>query len=176
MTQGPGRGRNKTLNKRDYNLFDSLTKSLGNILDGLRGKQRLSEADVTMALTQIRTALLEADVALPVVKTLLDNIKQKSIGQDLIKTVAPGQQVIKIVHDALVDALGGATNLDDNTILNLTTTPPAVILMVGLQGSGKTTSSAKLAKFITDKRNKRVMMASLDTQRPAAQDQLRILV
>ncbi len=158
-------------------MFDSLTKSLGTILDGLRGKQRLSDADVTAALAQIRTALLEADVAVPVVKTLLDNIKQKAVGQDLIKTVAPGQQVVKIVHDALVDALGGIPNEtpDDQGLINLNTTPPAVILMVGLQGSGKTTSSAKLAKFISDKRNKRVMMASLDTRRPAAQDQLRIL-
>lgn len=152
-------------------MFDSLTKSLGNIFDGLRGKSRLSDADVAAALAQIRTALLEADVALPVVKELLARIHTAAVGQDLIKSVQPAQQVVKIVNDELIVALGGS----ESTELNLSTTPPAVIMMVGLQGSGKTTTSAKLAKFLTDKRNKRVMMASLDTQRPAAQDQLRIL-
>lgn len=178
-------------------MFETLSQSLSGILDGLRGKARLSEADVTAALASIRTALLEADVALPVVKTLTDQIKAKAVGIDLIKSVTPGQQVVKIVHDELVAALGGGDQAlgegrgpqaargprvkpegpgsSPEDLINLSTTPPAVILMAGLQGSGKTTSSAKLAKFITEKMRKRVLMASLDTQRPAAQDQLRIL-
>lgn len=152
-------------------MFDSLTKALGTVFDGLRGKSRLTDADVNAALAQIRVALLEADVALPVVKDMLARIHTAAVGQNLIKSVEPAQQVIKIVNDELTAALGG----DDAGELNLNVVPPAVILMVGLQGSGKTTTSAKLAKYLKDKKNKRVMMASLDTQRPAAQDQLRIL-
>jgi signal recognition particle subunit SRP54 len=178
---------------KSFIVFESLSKSLGGILDGLRGKARLSESDVAAALAEIRTALLEADVALPVVKTLVEQIKAKAVGMDLIKTVQPGQQVVKIVHDELVAALGGENDQslgegrgpqaaggprdkpEGPDLINLNTAPPAVILMVGLQGSGKTTTSAKLAKYITDKNRKRVMMASLDTQRPAAQEQLRVL-
>lgn len=169
---------------KSFIVFESLSKSLGGILDGLRGKARLSESDVTAALAEIRTALLEADVALPVVKTLVEQIKAKAVGMDLIKAVQPGQQVVKIVHDELVAALGGDAKVSHSALaqergadhlINLNTAPPAVILMVGLQGSGKTTTSAKLAKYVTDKNRKRVMMASLDTQRPAAQEQLRVL-
>jgi signal recognition particle subunit SRP54 len=151
-------------------MFDSLTKALGNVFDSLRGKSRLSDDDVTQALSSIRTALLEADVALPVVKDLAERIRAKATGQDLIKSVSPAQQVVKIVHDELIAALGS-----DNVELNMAGTPPVAMMMVGLQGSGKTTTTAKIAKFLTDKARKKVLMASLDTQRPAAQDQLRVL-
>ena len=151
-------------------MFDSLTKALGNVFDGLRGRTRLNEEDVSAALREIRVALLEADVALPVVKDLTEKIKAKAIGQDLIKSVAPAQQVVKIVNDELVVALGG-----DTADLNLNVAPPAVIMMVGLQGSGKTTTSGKLAKYLTEKLRKKVLLTSLDTQRPAAQDQLRVV-
>lgn len=151
-------------------MFDSLSKALGNVFDSLRGKARLSEEDVAAALQSIRTALLEADVALRVVRDLVEKIKAKATGQDLIKSVQPAQQVVKIVNDELVAMLGG-----ENVELNVNAAPPVVMMMVGLQGSGKTTTTAKIAKFLTDKQRKKVLMASLDTQRPAAQDQLRIL-
>lgn len=151
-------------------MFDSLSKALGNVFDSLSRKARLSDEDVSTALTAIRTALLEADVALSVVKDVIENIHAKAVGQNLIKSVQPAQQVIKIVNDELVAMLGG-----ENVELNLSAAPPVAILMVGLQGSGKTTTTAKIAKFLTDKARKKVLMASLDTQRPAAQDQLRIL-
>lgn len=148
-------------------MFQSLSKRLTGIFDKLRGRGALTEVDVTAALREIRIALLEADVALPVVKEFVEAIREKAIGQEVIKNIAPGQMVVKIVHDHLVSLLGG-----EGSEINLTTTPPAVVLMVGLQGSGKTTSTGKLAKHLTQKLNKKVLMASLDIYRPAAQLQL----
>lgn len=150
-------------------MFDSLSDKLGNIFSSLRGKSRLSEEDVNNAAREIRVALLEADVALPVVKDFIENIKAKAIGQDVIKSVSASQMVVKIVHDALVEMLGS-----ENAELTFGPAPSAY-LMVGLQGSGKTTSTAKIAKFLTEKSRKKVLMASLDTSRPAAQDQLKVL-
>lgn len=151
-------------------MFESLGDKLGGVFDRLRGKGSLSEADVDAAMREIRVALLEADVALPVAKAFIEQVKEQAIGQDVLKSVTPGQQIVKIVHDALVDVLKS-----DNHDLNINVTPPATIMMVGLQGSGKTTSTAKIAKLLNDKHKKKVLMASLDTQRPAAQEQLRIL-
>ncbi|MAZ76014.1 MAG: signal recognition particle protein [Micavibrio sp.] len=152
-------------------MFDNLSDKLGSIFDKLRGKGSLSEDDVNAAAREIRVALLEADVALPVVKEFIEIVKSRAIGADVIQSVSPVQQVVKIVHDAMVEMLGG----EDAEELNLKATPPAAFLMVGLQGSGKTTSTAKISKFLTDKHNKKMLMASLDTQRPAAQEQLAVL-
>ena len=152
-------------------MFDSLSDKLGGIFDGLRGKGSLKEDDVNTAAREIRVALLEADVALPVVKEFIEIIKERAIGAEITKGVNPAQQVIKIVHDTMVEMLGG----DEVEELIIDAKPPAAFLMVGLQGSGKTTSTAKISKFLTDKRNKKILMASLDTQRPAAQEQLAVL-
>ena len=150
-------------------MFDTLSDKLGNIFSSLRGKTRLSEDDVNAAAREIRVALLEADVALPVVKDFIETVKAKAVGQDVIKSVTPAQMVVKIVHDALVEMLGSeASDLNFGPA-------PSSYLMVGLQGSGKTTSTAKIAKFLSDKGRKKVLMASLDTSRPAAQEQLGIL-
>ena len=150
-------------------MFDSLQSRLTGVIDRLRGRGALSEADVDETLREVRVALLEADVALPVVKDFIAKVRERAIGEDVVRSVTPGQLVVKIVHDALVDALGHET-----VGLNLGS-PPAPILMVGLQGSGKTTTSAKLALMLQNKEKKRVLMASLDVNRPAAMDQLRIL-
>jgi len=152
-------------------LFESLSEKLGQVFDKLRGQATLREEDVDLALREIRVALLEADVALPVAKDFMARVKELAVGQTVIKSVSPVQQIVKIVHDAIEAMLGSG----DESALNLEVTPPAVILMVGLQGSGKTTTTGKIAKYLTTKNRKKVMMASLDTQRPAAQDQLRIL-
>ncbi|MBU6475206.1 MAG: signal recognition particle protein [Alphaproteobacteria bacterium] len=151
-------------------MFENLTGKLGNVLDGLKKRGSLKEEDVLLALRDIRTALLEADVALPVVKEFIDKVRGEAIGEKVLRSITPGQQVVKIVHDALVETLG-----HENAELNLAAQPPAVILMAGLQGSGKTTSAGKLAKFITGKLRKKVLLASLDVYRPAAQEQLEIL-
>ncbi|HXQ67461.1 MAG TPA: signal recognition particle protein [Alphaproteobacteria bacterium] len=151
-------------------MFEGLTGKLGQVFDRLRGRGALSEADVDAALREVRLALLEADVALPVVKDLVASIKAKAVGGEVLKSVTPGQMVIKIVHDHLVAALGAET-----AELNLRAAPPAVILMVGLQGSGKTTTTAKLALRLRASERKKVLLASLDTRRPAAQEQLAIL-
>ena len=153
-------------------MFDNLSNKLGDVFDKLRGKASLNEADVDAAMREVRIALLEADVALPVAKQFIENVKNDAIGQNVTKGINPGQQVIKIVNDSLIEMLGGDAQDRD---LNINAKPPVPFLMVGLQGSGKTTSTAKIAKFLTDKHNKKVMMASLDTQRPAAQDQLKVL-
>src|SRR5690349_16162080 len=167
-------------------MFEGLSKRLGDVFDKLRGRGSLSEADVDLALREVRTALLEADVALPVVRQFIDSVRPKALGSDVIRSVTPGQMVIKIVNDHLVEMLGGTVaDLDLNAI------PPVVILMVGLQGSGKTTSSAKIAYRLaqgpqgmasemfggsgTFATRRKVMMASLDTRRPAAQQQLKVL-
>ncbi|HOO82800.1 MAG TPA: signal recognition particle protein [Alphaproteobacteria bacterium] len=150
-------------------MFESLSEKLGGVFSKLRGKGALSENDVMAVSREIRVALLEADVALPVVKDFIASIKDKAVGQDIIKGVNPAQQVIKIVHDELVEMLGSETDA-----LKFSS-PPSVYLMVGLQGSGKTTSTAKISKLLSDKQNKKILMASLDVYRPAAQEQLKQL-
>ncbi|HEY0012216.1 MAG TPA: signal recognition particle protein [Allosphingosinicella sp.] len=151
-------------------MFDSLSDRLAGVFDRLRGRGALTEADVRAAMREVRIALLEADVALPVVREFVDKATEQAVGQQVLKSVTPGQQVVKIVHDALVEMLGG-----DASELNVAVTPPAVVMMVGLQGSGKTTTTAKLARRLTEKDRKKVLMASLDVNRPAAQEQLRVL-
>jgi signal recognition particle subunit SRP54 len=151
-------------------MFDNLSQRLGKVFDRLRGRGALSEGDVDEALREVRLALLEADVALPVVKSFIAGVRLRAIGQEVIKSVTPGQMVVKIVHDHLVETLGATASE-----INLRAVPPVPILMVGLQGSGKTTTTAKLALKLTQKDRKKVLMASLDTRRPAAQEQLRIL-
>jgi signal recognition particle subunit SRP54 len=150
-------------------MFDTLSENLGSIFDRLRGRGALSEKDVEVALGEIRTALLEADVALPVVRAFLDIVRPRAVGTEVLKSVTPGQQVIKIVNDALIDMLGAAEPLNFDAV------PPVAIMMVGLQGSGKTTSTGKLSKWLSDKDKRKVLMASLDTQRPAAMQQLAVL-
>jgi len=152
-------------------MFDSLSDRLGGVFDKLRGRGALKEQDVRDAMREVRIALLEADVALPVVRRFIDSVTEQAIGQSVLRSVTPGQQVVKIVNDALVEMLGGA----EPSELDLNATPPVVILMVGLQGSGKTTTTAKLAKLLKDKQGKKVLMASLDVNRPAAQEQLAVL-
>ncbi|HEY4113359.1 MAG TPA: signal recognition particle protein [Rhizomicrobium sp.] len=149
-------------------MFDSLQQRLTATFDRLRGRGALTEADVDEALREIRDSLVEADVALPVVKDFLDKVRPRATGAEVIRSVTPGQQVVKIVHDALVDTLGQGAPLELGS-------PPAPILMVGLQGSGKTTTSAKLGLLLQGKEKKRVLMASLDVRRPAAMEQLKIL-
>src|SRR3982751_363678 len=151
-------------------MFDTLSDRLGSVFDRLRGRGALSEADVRAAMREVRVALLEADVALPVARDFVDQVTEKAVGQEVLRSVTPGQMVVKIVHDALIETLGAET-----ADLNLDVTPPAVILMVGLQGSGKTTTTAKLAKRLSERERKRVLMASLDVARPAAQEQLAVL-
>ncbi|HYM18688.1 MAG TPA: signal recognition particle protein [Micropepsaceae bacterium] len=150
-------------------MFDGLQQRLGNVFDRLKGRGALSEADVDTALGEVRTALLDADVSLPVVKKFVADVRERAIGEDVIRSITPGQQVVKIVYDRLVEMLGA-----ESEALSLGA-PPAPILMVGLQGSGKTTTSAKLALLLTNRDKKRVLMASLDVNRPAAMEQLKIL-
>ncbi len=152
-------------------MFDSLSDRLGGVFDKLRGRGALKEQDVRDAMREVRIALLEADVALPVVRRFIDQVTEQAVGQSVLRSVTPGQQVVKIVNDALVEMLGGA----EASPLELAATPPVVILMVGLQGSGKTTTTAKLAKLLKEKQGKKAMMASLDVNRPAAQEQLAVL-
>jgi len=152
-------------------LFDSLATRLGAAFDKLTRHGALTEDDVSAAMREVRVALLEADVALPVVKQFIEEAKAEALGAVVLKSVTPGQQVIKIVNDHLVKMLGGAGAV----AINLAAEPPAAILMVGLQGSGKTTTSAKLAKLLTEKDKKRTLLASLDTRRPAAMEQLAVL-
>jgi signal recognition particle subunit SRP54 len=151
-------------------MFDSLQERLGDVLDKLTRRGALSEADVTAALREVRVALLEADVALPVVKEFVEAVKSKAIGSQVLRSVAPGQQVIKIVHDHLVEMLGS-----ESAPLAVDFGPPSIVMLVGLQGSGKTTSCAKIALRLTGRERKKVLMASLDVRRPAAQEQLRVL-
>lgn len=148
-------------------MFDALSDKLNGVFDRLRRRGALGEADVTEALREVRLALLDADVALPVVKDFINQVRERALSAEVMDSLTPGQQVIKIVNDALVDALGGAGAVK----LNLTAAAPVPILMVGLQGSGKTTTSGKLALRL-GREKRRVLLASLDTQRPAAQLQL----
>jgi signal recognition particle subunit SRP54 len=150
-------------------LFDSLSERLNGILDRLTRRGALREADVEEALREIRRALLEADVALDVARVFTEQVKQKAVGAELIKSVTPGQLVVKIVHDQLVETLGAGEPIDLNAA------PPAAIMMVGLQGSGKTTTTAKLARRLADRLGKKSLMASLDVRRPAAMEQLAVL-
>ena len=151
-------------------MFESLSDRLNGVFDRLRGRGALTEADVRSAMREVRVALLEADVALPVVREFVDRATEKAVGQQVLRSVTPGQPVVKSVHDALVEMLGA-----EEAGLEIAVPPPAVIMMVGLQGSGKTTTTAKIAKRLTDKDRKKVMMASLDVARPAAQEQLAVL-
>ena len=152
-------------------MFENLTQRLGSAFDKIRGKGSISEKDVDLALSEVRKALLEADVALPAVKSFLENTRKRALGTEVLRSVTPGQMVIKVVHDELVILLGD----DEDASLNIDHSPPATILMVGLQGSGKTTTTGKLALWIKNKKNKKVLLASLDTSRPAAREQLRLL-
>jgi len=149
-------------------MFDALSDKFTGIFEGLRRRGALTEADVSEALREVRLAMLDADVALPVVKEFVARVRVRAVGAEVLGAVSPGQQVAKIVNDALVEALGGAGAVP----LNLAAAPPVPILMVGLQGSGKTTTSGKLALRLTSREKRRVLLASLDTQRPAAQLQL----
>jgi len=153
-------------------LFEGLSGRLGGIFDKLRGRGSLSDADVGEALREVRVALLEADVALPVVRDLIAKVRERAVGAEVIRSVAPGQQVVKIVNDALVEALGGAGAA---TGIDLNAAAPVAILMVGLQGSGKTTTSGKIALRLKNRDKKKVLLASLDVHRPAAQQQLAFL-
>jgi signal recognition particle subunit SRP54 len=152
-------------------MFDTLSDRLTGVFDRLRGRGALNEADVREAMREVRVALLEADVALPVARKFIDAVTERAVGQQVLKSVTPGQQVVKIVNDELIEMLGG----EGAAPLELDVRPPAVILMVGLQGSGKTTTTAKLGKLIKEKHGKKALMASLDVARPAAQEQLKVL-
>ena len=151
-------------------MFDSLKDKFQSVFSDLGKTGTLSDTHVNAALREVRLALLDADVALPVVKQFMDLIREKAVGASVLKSVRPDQQVIKIVNDGLIEILGG-----DAELLKVDVTPPAVILMAGLQGSGKTTTAGKLAHFLKTKNKKRVMLASLDMTRPAAREQLRML-
>ena len=152
-------------------MFSRLSDKLQDVFKDLRGHGRISEQNVTDAMREVRIALLEADVALPVVRRFIDGVTEKAVGHSVLRSVTPGQQVVKIVNDALVEMLGGGESVG----LDIDFTPPVVIMMVGLQGSGKTTTTAKLAKLIKEKYGKKALMASLDVNRPAAQEQLAVL-
>ncbi|AKH20266.1 signal recognition particle protein [Sedimenticola thiotaurini] len=151
-------------------MFDNLTERLGGVLNKLRGQGRLTEDNIKETMREIRMALLEADVALPVVREFVEQVKEKALGEEVMKSLTPGQVLIKIVNDELVRVMG-----DANEQLNLAAQPPAVILMAGLQGSGKTTSVAKLARWLKQSQKKSVMVVSCDIYRPAAIDQLKTL-
>jgi signal recognition particle subunit SRP54 len=151
-------------------MFDSLTGRLGEIFDRLTRHAALSEADVTAAMREVRVALLEADVALPVVRDFIAAVQERAVGQEVLRSVTPGQMVIKIVHDHLVEMLGS-----ESQDIDLNAPAPVAILVVGLQGSGKTTTTGKLGRYLVEKHRKKVLMASLDVRRPAAQEQLRVL-
>ena len=150
-------------------MFDQLSGRLDGVFKKLTGRGVLSEKDIDAAMREIRIALLEADVALPVIKTLIKKVKEDAVGEKVLKSIKPGEQVVKIVNDKLVEILGEGEGL------NLATQPPAVVMMVGLQGSGKTTTTGKIAKRLKEKEKKKVLLASLDIYRPAAQQQLQTL-
>ncbi|WP_024514831.1 signal recognition particle protein [Bradyrhizobium sp. Tv2a-2] len=151
-------------------MFDNLSERLGGILDRLTGRGALTEKDVDAAMREVRRALLEADVALEVVRSFIEKVREQAIGATVVKSVTPGQMVVKIVHDELVATLGA-----DGQTIDLNAVPPVPIMMVGLQGSGKTTTTAKLARRLTQRDKRKVLMASLDVYRPAAMEQLAVL-
>ncbi len=156
--------------EKDFPVFETLGNRLQGVFDRLRGRGALSEADVSDALREVRVALLEADVALSVVKDITARVRERAVGQEVIRSIQPGQQVVKIVNDALVEALGG--NDPGPRGISLEAAAPVAILMVGLQGSGKTTTSGKIALRLKGRERKKVLLASLDVHRPAAQLQL----
>ena len=151
-------------------MFENLTDRLSQTLKRLRGQGRLTEENIQDTLREVRMALLEADVALPVVKEFIERVRSRAVGQDVLQSLTPGQALVKVVHDELVTMMGAA-----NDELNLRAQPPAIVLMAGLQGSGKTTSTAKLARWLKERRKKTVLVASCDIYRPAAIDQLQTL-
>src|SRR5438445_11836547 len=151
-------------------MFDSLSERLGGILDRLTRRGALTEADVDAALREVRRALLEADVARDVVRAFIDKVKSEAVGIEVIKSVTPGQMVVKIVHDQLIEMLGAR-----GEPIDLNATVPVPVMLVGLQGSGKTTTAAKIAKRLTEQSRRKVLMASLDVRRPAAMEQLAVL-
>jgi len=151
-------------------MFESLSDRLSGIFDKLTGRGALSENDVNEAMREIRRALIEADVALPVVRSFTDKVRNRAIGAEVVKSVTPGQMVVKIVHDQLVEMLGS-----EGQPIDLNAPAPVAIMMVGLQGSGKTTTTAKIARRLSQRDKRKVLMASLDTRRPAAQEQLKVL-
>lgn len=151
-------------------MFESLSNNLSKVIDKITSRGMLTESDIDNAMREIRIALLEADVSLNVVREFINKVKEESKGEKILKSISPGQMIVKLVHDELVNILG--QKLEP---INLSTKPPAVIMMVGLQGSGKTTSTAKLALWLKQKMHKNVMLASLDTMRPAAKEQLETL-
>ncbi len=151
-------------------MFESLSDRLSLTLQNLRGKGRLSEANIADALREVRIALLEADVALPVIKEFIADVRERAMGQEVLKSLTPAQALVKVVNDELVKVMGAA-----NESLDLSAAPPAVVLMAGLQGAGKTTTTAKLARLLKQKENKKVMVVSADVYRPAAIKQLETL-
>ncbi len=151
-------------------MFENLTDRLTHTLKRLRGQGRLSEENIQETLREVRMALLEADVALPVVREFIDRVRARAVGQEVLTSLTPGQALVKIVHGELIAIMGEA-----NDELNLRMQPPAVILMAGLQGSGKTTSTAKLARWLKERQKKSVLVASCDIYRPAAIEQLQTL-
>ncbi len=151
-------------------MFEGLSEKLSNILDGLTRRGTLSEEDVNLALREVRRALLEADVALDVVRSFIDKVRARAVGADVVKSITPGQMVVKIVNDVLIETLGS-----DAESIDLDAPPPVAIMMVGLQGAGKTTTTAKIAKRLAERAKRKVLMASLDVKRPAAQEQLAVL-
>jgi signal recognition particle subunit SRP54 len=151
-------------------MFESLSEKLSGILDRLTGRGALSEEDVAAAMREVRRALIEADVALEVVRSFVDRTRTKAVGTAVVKSVRPGQMVVKIVHDSLIETLGG-----ESQAIDLNAPAPVAIMLVGLQGAGKTTTAAKIAKRLADRDRRKVLMASLDVKRPAAQEQLRVL-
>ena len=151
-------------------MFDNLTQRLSTVVKTLRGEARLTDENIKQAMREVRMALLEADVALPVVKEFIARVKEKAVGHEVMDSLTPGQSLVGVVHKELIAIMGGA--LED---INLSTTPPAVILMAGLQGAGKTTSSGKLAKLLIEQKKKKVLLVSCDIYRPAAIQQLKLL-
>ena len=151
-------------------MFDNLTGRLSGVIKTLRGEARLTESNIQKALREVRLALLEADVALPVVKDFIARVKEKAVGHEVMSSLTPGQALVGVVHKELINIIGG-----EKSDLNLSTTPPAVILMAGLQGAGKTTSSGKLAKWLMEQQKKKVLLVSCDIYRPAAIHQLELL-
>lgn len=151
-------------------MLDNFSSKITKVFDSISGKKTISEDDLNATMREIRIALIEADVALPIAKDFINKVKEEALGKEVVKSVSPGQMIVKIVNDELIKLLGS-----EKSELNFNVTPPAIILMVGLQGAGKTTTSGKLAALLKNKMHKRVLVASLDTYRPAAADQLRIL-
>jgi len=151
-------------------MFDNLTQRLTQTMQKLRGKGRLTEDSIKETLREVRIALLEADVALPVVQTFIGQVRERALGQEVISSLQPGQALVKIVHDELVRVMG-----EENEVLDLKASPPVVVMLAGLQGSGKTTTTAKLAKHLAEQHKKKVMVVSCDVYRPAAIDQLKTL-